>query len=150
MKSNDVLSELIFLGSRVVVFNLITNMVSIRNQPVNVSFDFDYKIKDVEREENRSLCLIDYSVKVKATIKKKVLFKIELVTEGAFRSDTLADDKFKELVEVNGLITLSHISRAYIQSVTAQSGINPPVRVPMININTLIEKKEKKAVPPEK
>jgi len=50
MKSNDVLSELIFLGSRVVVFNLTTNMVSIRNQPVNVSFDFDYKIKDVERE----------------------------------------------------------------------------------------------------
>ena len=147
MKSNDVLSELIFLGSRVVVFNLTTNMVSIRNQPVDISFDFDYKIKDVEREENRSLCLIDYTVKVKATIKKKVLFKIELVTEGAFSSETLDELVFKEMVEVNGLITLSHISRAYIQSVTAQSGINPPVRVPMININTLIEKKSQSKVP---
>jgi len=70
--------------------------------------------------------------------------KIELVTEGAFRSDTLTDEKFKELVEVNGLITLSHISRAYILSVTAQSGINPPIRVPMVNVIKLIEKKKEK------
>lgn len=150
MKSNDVLSELIFLGNRVVVFNLTTNMMSTKTHPLNVDFDFDYKIKDVEREENRSLCLIDYIVKVKATVKKKVLFKIELIMEGAFRSDTLADEDFKEMVELNGLITLSHISRAYIQSVTAQSGIHPPIRLPMINVNTLIEKKAQKAAPTEK
>ena len=93
--------------------------------------------------------MIDYVVKVKATVKRKVLFKIELVMEGAFRSETLSKEDFKDMVEVNGLITLSHISRAYIISSTSQAGINPPVRVPMVNINKLIEQKKKELQRPQ-
>ncbi len=142
MKSNEVVSDLVFIGNRVITFNLSTNMVDIKAQPVNISFDFDYNIKDLKSEAGNAFGLIDYVVKVKASVKKKVLFKIELVMEGAFQSKTLAEKDFKEMVEVNGLITLSHISRAYIISTTAQSGINPPVRVPMVNINKLIEQKK--------
>ena len=141
MKSSEVASELIFLGNRVVSFNLSTNMVNTKGRPVNVEFDFDYDIKEIQQEEASWHGLIDYVVKVKATVKKKVLFKFDLVMEGAFRSDTLGEDEFKEMVEVNGLITLSQISRAYIISVTAQSGINPPIRVPMVNVNKMIEQK---------
>ena len=73
------------------------------------------------------------------------MFKIELVMEGAFgiESSLLTEDKFLEMLEVNGLITLSQISRAYILSVTSQAGI-PPVRVPMINILKLQEMKKQK------
>lgn len=143
MKSSEVSSELIFLGNRVISFNLSTNMVKTKGRPVTMDFDFDYDIKDVQREESSWYGLIDYVVKVKATVKKKVLFKIDLVMEGAFRSDSLGENEFKEMVEVNGLITLSQISRAYIISVTAQSGINPPIRVPMVNVNKMIEAKSK-------
>lgn len=141
MKSSEVASELIFLGNRVVSFNLSTNMVNTKGRPVNVEFDFDYDIKEIQQEEASRYGLIDYVVKVKAAVKKKVLFKIDLVMEGAFRSDTLGEDEFKEMVEVNGLITISQISRAYVLSVTAQSGINPPIRVPMVNVNKMIEQK---------
>ncbi len=143
MKSSEVSSELVFLGNRVVTSNLSTSMVNTKGRPVNIAFDFDYDIKDFKQEEASWYGLIDYVVKVKATVKKKVLFKIDLVMEGAFRSDSLGEDKFKEMVEVNGLITLSQISRAYILSVTAQSGINPPIRVPMVNVNKMIETKAK-------
>ena len=149
MKSGEVLSELVFLGNRVISFNLTTKTVKAKGQSASVAFDFDYNIKDIQREGHNSFGLIDYIVTVKATVKKKVLFKIELVMEGAFSSETLDDDKFEEMVEVNGLITLSHLSRAYIQSVTAQSGFNPPVRVPMININKLIEQKARAVAPPK-
>lgn len=143
MKSSEVSSELIFLGNRVVTFSLSTNMVNTKGMSANISFDFDYDIKDLQQEETSWYGLIDYVVKVKATVKKKVLFKIDLVMEGAFRSDSLGEDEFKEMVEVNGLITLSQISRAYILSVTAQSGINPPIKVPMVNVNKMIETKAK-------
>ncbi len=145
MKSSEVLSELVFLGNRVASFNLTTKKIKAKGQSTSVAFDFDYNIKDIRREGNNSFGLIDYIVTVKATVKKKVLFKIELVMEGAFSSETLDDDIFKEMVEVNGLITLSHLSRSYVQSVTAQSGFNPPVKVPMININKLIAQKAQTA-----
>ena len=143
MKSNEVASELIFLGNRVITFKLLTNMVDIKTQSVNVDYDFDYNIKDLKHDDGKSFGLLDYIVKIKASVKRKLLFKVELVMEGAFRSETLSKDDFKNMVEVNGLITLSHISRAYIISATAQSGINPPVKLPMVNINQLIEHKKR-------
>lgn len=143
MKSSDVVADLIFLGNRVITFNLNTSMINLKAQSVNIVFDFDYNLKELKNEVGNSFGLLDYAVKVKATVKKKVLFKIDLLMEGAFKSETLSKEDFKNMVEVNGLITLSHISRAYIISVTAQSGINPPVRVPMVNINKLIEQKKK-------
>jgi len=63
--------------------------------------------------------------------------------EGAFKSESLDEAMFKQMVELNGLVTLSQMSRSYIQSVTAQSGINPPVKMPLIDINRLIELKNK-------
>jgi preprotein translocase subunit SecB len=143
MKSSDVVADLIFLGNRVITFNISTNTINLKAQSVNIAFDFDYNLKDLKHEDGNSFGLLDYAVKVKATVKKKVFFKIDLLMEGAFKSETLSKEDFKNMVEVNGLITLSHITRAYIISVTAQSGINPPVRVPMVNINKLIEQKKK-------
>jgi preprotein translocase subunit SecB len=137
------LADLSFIGNRVITFNLNTNMVNLKGQSVNTVFDIDYNLKELKHEGGNSFGLLDYSVKVKATVKKKVLFKVELLMEGAFKSETLSKEDFVNWVELNGLITLSHISRAFIISVTAQSGINPPIRVPMVNINKLIEQKKK-------
>ncbi|NLU48387.1 MAG: preprotein translocase subunit SecB, partial [Syntrophomonadaceae bacterium] len=63
--------------------------------------------------------------------------------EGAFagNAEKLGHQRFTDMLEMNGLITLLHISRAYLLSVTAQSGINPPVKLPMVNVIKLREKK---------
>jgi hypothetical protein len=50
------------------------------------------------------------------------------------------------MLELNGLTTLSQLSRAYILSVTALSGITPPVKLPMINIFKLRQQKKEKEV----
>ena len=150
MKNNDVLSDLVFRGNRVVSFDLKTNTISGKGHSGNISFDFDYNIKDMQHEKNSSFSLIDYTVIVKAMVKKKMLFKIKLVMEGAFSSEALDEDTFEDMVELNGLITLSQISRAYIQSVTAQSGFKEPVRVPMINVMKLIEQKNQEELSAKK
>ncbi|MGM0653057.1 MAG: preprotein translocase subunit SecB [Bacillota bacterium] len=143
MKSSEVSSDLVFVGSRVSSFNLTTNKINKKGQPVDVSFDYDYNIQELQHEGSNSFGVIEFIVHIKATVKKKVLFKLDLVMEGAFKSESLDEAMFKQMVELNGLVTLSQMSRSYIQSVTAQSGINPPVKMPLIDINRLIELKNK-------
>ncbi|NLA26501.1 MAG: preprotein translocase subunit SecB [Firmicutes bacterium] len=145
MKDKDVASKFIFFGNRVKTFNLETRIVNdTKSQQATLSFDFDYKVNDVQRKEGKVLGIIEFIVKTRATVKRKILFKIELVMEGAFgcESEQLSNERFLELLEINGLITLSQISRAYIISVTSQSGINPPVTIPMINVMKLREMKK--------
>jgi preprotein translocase subunit SecB len=146
VKDKDVVSEFMFFGNRVSSFHLRTRQVKTKEQRerASVSFSFDYNVKDVQQTENNMLGIIEFIVEVKAMVKKRILYKIELIMEGAFgcRLNQLPDEKFLEMLEINGLITLSQISRAYILSVTSQSGFNPPVRMPMINVIRLREKKK--------
>lgn len=139
----EVLAEFQFLGNRVTKFNLDTRIINVQEQRAEISYEFDYNVKGVKEQKNRLVGIIEFIVKAKSTVKKKLFFRIDLVMEGAFTCEIQTDTEgmFQELLEINGLITLSQISRAYILSVTAQSGI-PPVKMPMININKLREKKK--------
>ena len=142
MKDKDVIADFQFLGHRVSKLVLDTKLVEEKG-PSNVSFDFDYDVMELVEEDNRFLGIIQLIVQVKAKIKNKVLFKIDLKMEGAFagNAEKLSHQRFTDMLEMNGLITLLHISRAYLLSVTAQSGINPPVKLPMVNVIKLREKK---------
>jgi len=142
MKDKDIMADFQFLGHRVSKLVLDTRLVEEKG-PSNVSFDFDYEVMDLLEEDNRFLGIIQLIVQVKAKIKNKVLFKIDLKMEGAFagNAEKLGHQRFTDMLEMNGLITLLHISRAYLLSVTAQSGINPPVKLPMVNVLKLREKK---------
>jgi hypothetical protein len=68
---------------------------------------------------------------------------VELEMEGLFTGDAekMPQENFMNMLEMNGLITLLHLSRAYLLSVTSQSGIQPPVKIPMINVLKLREEK---------
>lgn len=142
MNSNEVLADFQILGSRVSKLLMDTRIIDEKGR-ADVSFDFDYEIGDVEEEGNRFQGILKFIVQVKAKVKNKILFKIELEMEGAFAGNTekLSREKFIEMLEINGLITLLHISRAYLISVTAQSGIRPPVQIPMVNVLKLRKKK---------
>ena len=144
MEGKDIQSEFKFIGNRVASFNLATRNINTKGQRVNVSFNFDYNVKDIQQSDSSVLGVIEFKVKVRAMVKRRLLFKVELVMEGAFTAERelLSDEVFFEMLELNGLITLSQISRAYIISVTSQSGINPPVTIPMINVMKMREKKE--------
>lgn len=56
----------------------------------------------------------------------------------------LYKENFMDMLELNGVVTLSQLARAYVLSVTSLSGINPPVKLPMINVVALREKKKSK------
>lgn len=77
-----------------------------------------------------------------------MFLKIDLTMEGAFIGNIqkLKKEEFINMLELNGLTALSQLSRAYILSVTALSGITPPVKLPMINVFKLIQQKKEREI----
>ena len=144
MEDKEIQSEFKFIGNRVASLNLVTRNINTKGQRVGISFNFDYNVKDIRQSDDKVLGVIEFMVKARAMVKRRLLFKVELVMEGAFTAERelLPDEVFFEMLELNGLITLSQLSRAYIISVTSQSGINPPVTIPMIDVMKLREMKK--------
>jgi preprotein translocase subunit SecB len=143
MNSKEVMADFQFQGNRVSKLLVETKLLKEKGR-AELSFDFDYEIGDLVEEDNIFLGVLQLIIQVKAKIKNKILFKIDLVMEGGFtgNSEKVSREKFIEMLEMNGLIILLHISRAYLVSVSAQSGINPPIRIPMINVLKLREAKQ--------
>jgi preprotein translocase subunit SecB len=144
INGKEVFAHFQFIGNRVNLFKFETKMVETKGKHIDIDFNYDYIVNECGEENGKHFGIIQFMICGKAKVGKNTLFKIDLVMEGAFMGElsTLSNEHFKEMLETNGLITLSQISRSFLISVSSQSGINPPVRLPMINILALREKKK--------
>lgn len=144
INSNEILADFQLIGNRVSNFSIDTKNMSIKSAKAQLSYDFDYNVVNVEESNNSYGGLIEFIAFIKAKEKNSILFKISLKIEGAFigNSKNLSLDEFKKMLQTNGIATLYQISRAYILSVSSLSGINPPIRLPMINVYSLLRKKQ--------
>lgn len=145
MDSKKIQADFQFIANRVSSFILETKDIDTSTNSAKIDFDFDYNIMKIEKTEKNYMGVIEFIVEVKAKIKNTILFKINLKMEGIFIGNpyVLTEETFTTMLELNGVATLSHIGRAYIASTTSISGINPPIRLPMINFNKLRELKKK-------
>ncbi|MCR4442714.1 MAG: protein-export chaperone SecB [Peptococcaceae bacterium] len=148
MNTKEISADFQFLGNRVCKFKLETFPINVREK-AEVNFEIDYKIGDISEENNTLIGRIVLKEQIKATVKKKTLYKCQVEVEGVFAGnpEVLNREKFKKMVELNGLVTLFHILRAYLIGVSAQSGINPPIKTPMINVMKIIEAKSSMVSP---
>lgn len=149
--AKQILADFQFLGNRVANFKLETKITDLKNSKIVLYPEFDYNIIKYDSTDSLHFGIIEFSVKIKAKSGNTNIFKIDLIMEGVFEGiiAKLSKDKFIEMLELNGIVTLSQISRAYLVSVTSQSGINPPVKLPMINVIALREKKHTNINSPE-
>lgn len=147
INSKEILADFQFAANRISKFSLETYDTVNKGVKAQVSIEFDYNILNLEEQEDKYLCVIEVTVLIKARVKNFTLYRINLKMEGIFigNPNKLSIENFREMSELNGVATLFQLCRAYIVSVSALSGINPPIRFPMINIYSLKEKKEKKS-----
>lgn len=145
INSKEVLADFQFVANRISQFSLETKGIENKGSKAQVSFNFDYNILQLEEQEERYIGCIEFVSFIKAKVKNSILFKVDLKMEGVFigNPQKLTLEQFKEMAELNGVATLSQLSRAYILSVSALSGINPAIKLPMINVFSLREKKNK-------
>lgn len=146
--SKEVLADFQFVASRISHFSLETKDIETKGAKAEVSIEFDYDILKLEEQEEKHIGIVEFTVSIKARVKKSILFKINLKMEGLFIGNPkkLTLENFREMAELNGVATLSQLCRAYILSVSALSGITPPIKFPMINIYSLKNKKAAKAL----
>ena len=146
MDLKNSIADFQFIANRVSNFALETKDVDQKGEKVKVNYDIDYNIVEVKEDEKLFVGKLEYIVVIKAKVKNKILFNIKLNMEGIFAGikNKLSQEDFKNMMELNGIATLSHLSRAYIISATSLAGINPPVKLPMINVHILREMKKKK------
>lgn len=145
MDSKKVLADFQFVANRVSFFSIETKDINTSGNPAKIDTDIDYNILSAEKEENNYVGVIEFIAEIKAKVKKSILLKINLKMEGVFVGNpfVLTDESFKDMLEINGVATLSHLSRSYIMSTATLAGINPPIKLPMVNIHKLKELKKK-------
>ena len=131
--------------SRVNKFNFETKLASKVDGPAKLDYDIDYNISDTSSDEDNLIGVVEFFVTAKAKIKNNILFSVYHKMEGVFYGNpaVLDEKNFAFMLELNGVATLTHLSRAYILSATSLLGLNPPIRLPMININQLKKLKSK-------
>jgi len=144
IEANKIVASFQMIASRVVRFELETKEVNNDNEKVNVRNSFDYEVVRIEEHEDHYYGVVQFKTDFVAKIGRKTLFKIFVVYEGKFmgNKNILKQEDFQRMLELNGVVALSQFTRSYVLSVTALAGINPPVRLPMININQLKKLKE--------
>lgn len=152
MKSEKIIADFQLRETRVSQFKMESYLIDepITSQTLSINYDFDYDINVFEpHEENaQSIGVVAFIVNVKATNNKKKYYTIKLRMEGLFTANKNIDvTDFQNMLELNGLISLTQLARTYLLSVTQLSNIKPPVYMPMINIYKL---KELKKAPSEK
>lgn len=145
INSKEVLADFQFIANRIAKFSLETKDIENKGKKSQVSFNFDYNILQLEEQEDRYLGCIEFVSFIRAKIRNSTLFKVDLSMEGIFvgNRENITIDRFKEMLELNGVATLSQICRAYILSVSSLSGINPAIKLPMINVISVRDKKNR-------
>jgi len=143
MDGKKIIADFQFLNNKVLEFFMQNNLLSIKNKPIKIDFDADYEVINCEEADQRYNGTIDFIVDLIGNVEEEEVFKIHLKMRGNFvgSKDNLSIDRFKQMLEINGIATLSQISRAYITSVTSLSGILT-INLPMINIYAMKKYKE--------
>lgn len=116
------------------------------------SISVENSIVDVERETKRifglninepyfetvedgffSQMTIDFEVEIEQSEEQK--FKLEMSLEGAFLStDRVDENRFKQLVGINGAAAIIGIARGKIEAITANIFNNGKVVIPFVNV----------------
>lgn len=144
MEIDNIVAEFQFVGSRIIEYTLKTE--SINHTKLKMGVDIDYSISEIINMKEKNIGNILLSIKIRGINElEECVINISLDIEGMFISNpnVMSKEKFKEMIEQNGLVTLSQIARSYLVGATALAGINPPIKLPMINIYKMIENKRK-------
>ena len=145
MNTEKVLADFQFAGNRICKYSIETKNIDTNGNSTKTDYNIDYNILDITQDDDKIIGIIEFTVDIKAKVNNSLLFKIALKIEGIFlgNPNKLDKEKFTSMLELNGTATLSQIARSYILANTALSGLNPPIKLPMINIHSLKKLKNK-------
>lgn len=142
---NNIISPFQMEHNKVASFSIEQNEGLQEFESTNVSLGADFKISELQKRESTLTAKLNLLIELTGkTDKDEKVFKIKLDMLGAFECDIhqINEEKFVEMLKINGISTLMQLSRAYVTSVTALSGFSQPINFPMVNVFELVKWKE--------
>ena len=124
-------------------FQLLDNYVSEFNMEVmdkikytdSLDINSSVSFSIVNIDEINLIGQVELTYDIEVNIKEKEAFNISLVMNALFHTDNKISKKsFEELLKFQGAPIVSNLCLAYINSVTALSGM-PPLNMPIIDFN---------------
>ena len=100
-------------------------------------YDYDYHISETNKDIHEGL--VTFTIRMTNNDHEILLFTIEGFFIG--NADILDENLFAEYLQVNGITTLSQLSRSILISMTSNFGMTMPVILPMINVHQLLKSK---------
>lgn len=136
MDFNKVTAELDFIGSSIHNIEINAEMISISNQ-TKKSFALDIKCSKplVKDGEKFGKLLMQVGVSLKKEDENQEPDTFRIVLEGVFKaSDKVDDDKFMELLNINGGAALYSVARSKMEVLSSITYSEGKILLPMINI----------------
>ena len=136
MDTKKCLAEFQIVGSRIKQIKMKNDFVLLDSpDKTKKKLDLTHKVVEVEKDEQGILRgILSLQINVVLT-EGKTKFQLFIEIEGCFSCpDSDEEDKFQQMLEINGVTTLYGIARAMIISLTSQAFMAGAVTLPMINV----------------
>lgn len=136
MDITKVQSKFIFVGSRVVSFNLSNDFVSLPDENnLSLSLDVDKEISDFTVDDDLVFGEVNLTITVLAQSKDNdKQLSLTITVNGCFADNKDIDtEEFRTKLSINGSAALYSIARANIISITSQSLCGGQLIIPLIN-----------------
>ncbi len=134
MDFNKISADLDFIASVVHNIEMNANMVAITSA-TKQTFDLDIKCTNPVIENESKFGKLLMQINVKLQDENELPDTLTMVLEGVFSADeNMDDDKFMELLNINGGAVLFSIARSKIEVISSLTYIEGKITLPMVNI----------------
>lgn len=101
------------------------------DKKLEIDANIGFQIVNLNKEDLIGQIELGYEIDILDNERK--VGKITIVMNALFTAEgDIKKEEFERMLQINGATTLSHLSRAYINSATALSGM-PTITMPLIN-----------------
>lgn len=102
---------------------------------IETSLKMDPKLEHVRSDDGCHFGILSLSVRIRGRRGKKVVLKLDATIKGKFDApESMKAETFESFCIINGTATLIPLLRATIMSFSSQAGMNPPIRIPLVNV----------------
>lgn len=131
-----------FLAHRISDFSF-SLQEGVKNMSISLDIDPDLEYKCLDN--GCYIGLLTLSVKVRGRSGRKISLKLDASIKGKFEAPaSMEKNTFESFCMISGTATLIPLLRAAILSFTSQAGMNPPIKIPLINVPQSLSKAGKK------
>lgn len=149
MKVDKALADIQLIGTKIEKLDLQNDFIAFyEGETTKKYLDTSYRILESSYDEKNQMYIGTLALFVNMEIVEEEIdkhIKLDIEIHGGFRAvskEELLEEKFNELLRINGAAALYSIVRSVVMSVTSQAYVGEAIVLPMVNVFRLQNEKK--------